>query len=59
MTKEELQAIRELMREELGPINQELKEIKSDLKQVKEKVDILYDWVDGIDLKVTKLQKIV
>lgn len=57
-----IEALRQIVREEVAPIKNEvaamrkdLQTVKHDLKEVAWKVDVLYDWVDSIDLKVKKI----
>jgi predicted nucleic acid-binding Zn-ribbon protein len=61
------------LKEELAPIKTDLSDLKSDvsilktdisdlkmdMKHVKNQVNVLYNWVDGIDLKVKSVTEIL
>ncbi len=56
MTKEELQAIREIMQEELAPIQIDITEMKSDIAELKESMEevrnstnYLAEWVENLE----------
>lgn len=64
LAKEDLQAIADIMDEKLEPVKSEIKSIRQDIKKIKadvaytkDQVDILYGWVDGIDLDVKTLKR--
>ncbi len=68
LTQEDLKAIENLfdkkMDEKLMPIQQEqaktnarLTKMQKDVAHIREQVDIAYNWVDGIDLRVKALER--
>ena len=59
MTTEELNAIRQIMQEELKPINQRLDKIDSRLEVIEEQLDDLNTAVDGIGDWVEKASYVV
>lgn len=56
LTKEDLQAIRQMMREEISeevaPINKRLDKIEENLNEVREATNYIADWVDRVEKKV-------
>ena len=57
LTKEDLQAIRELMREETAPINARLDAAQADLAALKEDVSELKEDVSGLKEDVSELKE--
>lgn len=70
LTQEDLQAIGALMDTKLEPLQEEQAKtnarldkiekgqsaMQKDITHIKKKVDIAYNWVDGIDLRVKALE---
>ena len=55
LTKDDLQAIRAIMREETDPIKQDMAEIKESLAEVREATNYLLELVDGKEKAIRKL----
>ena len=56
---EEQKAIREELcgiREEQCAMRKDIQTLKHDVKEIAWKVDILYDWVDGLELRLKALE---
>lgn len=53
---EELKKNQEEMKDDLEGLRKDVRILKHDVKEIGWKVDTLYDWVDGIDLKVKKIE---
>ncbi|NLW78108.1 MAG: hypothetical protein GXY32_01675 [Ruminococcaceae bacterium] len=64
LTQEDLQAIGALMAAKLEPLQTDIAALKQgqsamqkDITHIKRQVDVVYDWVDGIDLRVKTLER--
>lgn len=53
LVREELQPIKE----DLAAVKEDVATVKADVKHVKKQVDVLYTWVDRVDLDVKGLKK--
>lgn len=54
MTKEELQAIREIMQQELGPIKEDIAELKESMEEVRGSTNYLAEWVEKLETAFTQ-----
>lgn len=54
-TNEQLQAFKQETNEQLECLKKDVRTLKHDVKEIAWKVDTLYDWVDGLDLKLKEI----
>ena len=52
MTKEELQQIREMFREEIAPMKKDIEELKDSVEEIRGATNYMVEWIDRVEKKV-------
>lgn len=55
LTREDIQALSELMDSKLEPIKNDLLEVKANLLEVREATNYIADWVEQVEKKVDRV----